>query len=592
MWSRWSQALMSTLLMACSPVALSATSPADPAKIIHMAFEAPDEGFDLGHVTNAYSVWIGEAIFEPLLTYDYMARPAKLVPLTAEAMPEISDAGKTYTFHIKKGIYFAPDAVFKGTPHELTAADYIYSFKRLIDPANRSQAANFLEGKIVGLDELGTKAKKSGHFDYDAPLQGLQALDRYTLRIQLNKPDYNFLYAIAYAGLGAVAREVIEPYGAKTAQHPVGTGPYMLEQYVPNSKIVLTANPDYRGYTWNFQSSGDAWDEQMVRDMKGKKMPQVGRIEVSIIEEEQSRWLAFEGKQLDLDKLPQSAAPKVLDGDKLNAKYAGQNIRLNSLIVPEVIYTNFNMRDPIIGGYNIEKIALRRAVALAYSDKDEIIQARRGLAVKAEMMVPVGVIGHVEHYRSSISYDMALANQLLDRFGYKRGANGFRSMPDGKPLVLKIANQPDATSKIYTEIWKRGLDQIGVHAEFSISSFADNHKAAIECKLMMWDSSWQADFPDGENFLKLLTTASIGQGNHGCYQSTRYDALYAQALALPSGAERNKLYLEMNQLLEADTAVATHTSRIRSWLVRPWVKGFKRHPIMNSDWQYLDVEKH
>lgn len=590
MWSCVAQSLIAALL--CTGITQAATSPADPNKVIRAAFVTADEGFDLARTTNANSIWVGEAVFEPLLTYDYVARPAKLVPLTAETMPVVSDGGTTYIFHLKKGIYFAPDAAFKGRRHELTAHDYIYTFKRLLDPAIRSPAANFLAGKIVGLDELAAKAKKTGRFDYDAPLAGLQALDRYTLRIGLNQPDYNFLYTIAYNGLGAVAREVIEAYGMQSGRHPVGTGPYMLQQYVPHSKIILVANPDYRGYTWDFQSSGDAWDDQMVRDMKGKKMPQIGRVEISIIEEEQSRWLAFEGKQLDLDQLPQTAAPQVLDGAEIKSQYASQNIRLNRIVMPEVIYTLFNMKDPVTGGYSKEKIALRRAISMAYSIKDEIVQARRGQAVKAEMMVPVGVVGNDDNYRSSIGYDIDLANKLLDYFGYKHGADGFRMMPDGKPLLLKIAHQPDSTSKIYSEIWKRGLDKIGIRAEFPVNSFADNHKAAMECRLMMWGGAWGADFPDGENFLKLLYGPNAGQGNHGCYQSAAYDRLYEQALTLPSGTERNNLYLQMNRLIEADSALVIQTSRVRNWLVRPWVKGFKRHPILNADWQYLDVEKH
>lgn len=576
-------------LPACVSLAAAA---ADPSKLLRVAFEAADDGFDLAHTTNAYSIWVGEAIFEPLLTYDYLTRPAKLVPLVAEAMPEIADGGRIYTFRLKKGIYFAADPAFKGKRHELTAQDYIYTFKRLLDPANRSPAANFLAGKVIGLDELAAKTKKSGHFDYDAPVAGLQALDNYTLRIQLNKPDYNFLYAIAYFGLGAVAREVIETYGMQSGQHPVGTGPYTLQQYVPRSKIVLAANPDYRGYVWDFQSSGDAWDEQIVRDMKGKKMPQVGRVEVSIIEEEQSRWLAFQGQQLDFDKLPQLAAPTVMDGDKLKPEYATQKLRLNRVVDPEIIYTLFNMKDPVTGGYGKEKIALRRAIAMAYSLQDDIKQARMGQAVKAEMMVPVGVVGHDDDYHSSIRYDIGLANKLLDHFGYKRGVDGWRSMPDGRPLTLRIADQPDTVHKIYSEIWKRGLDQIGVRTEFATSNFADNLKAATECKLMMWDGSWLADFPDGENFLQLLYGPNVGRGNYSCYQSAVYDAMYLQAIALPPGPERNQMYLKLNRQIEADTPFVTHSSRVRSWLLRPWVKGFKRHPILQSDWPYLDVEKH
>ncbi|HEX2531009.1 MAG TPA: heme-binding protein, partial [Burkholderiaceae bacterium] len=104
-----------------------AASPADPSKVVRMAFSASDDGFDMVRTVNYYSGWVSEAIYETLLTYDYLARPAKLVPKTAEAMPDVADGGKTYTFRIKKGIHFAPDPVFKGIRRELTAHDYAYT---------------------------------------------------------------------------------------------------------------------------------------------------------------------------------------------------------------------------------------------------------------------------------------------------------------------------------------------------------------------------------------------------------------------------------------------------------------------------------
>jgi len=570
----------------------ASNNPADPSKVVRVALEAPDDGFDLVRTYNAYSNWIAEAIFERLLTYDYLARPAKLVPQAAEAMPEVSDGGKTYVFHIRKGIYFAPDPAFKGVRRELTAQDYAYSFKRFLDPKNRSPSANVLEGKISGMDEAVAKAKKSGRFDYDAPVAGLQTPDRYTLKITLTAPDYNFLYIMGFNALGAQAREVIDAYGEQSGAHPVGTGAYMLEQYVPRSKIVLVANPEYRGYTWDFKSTGSAWDEQLAHDMKGKKMPQVGRVEVSIIEEEQSRWLAFQGKQIDFDFLPQAAAPTVLDGTELKPSFKAEGIRMNTVIEPGLAYVIMNFRDPLLGGDSLEKNALRRAIAMSYNVQDEISQVRMGLAVKAEMAIPEGVVGHDPNYRSSIAYDPALANKLLDHFGYKRGADGYRTLPDGGPLVIKMATEASAKNVVFSEIWKRGLDKIGIRVDFKVSNYADNLRAATECKLMMWNGSWSADYPEGDNFMQLLYGPNAGQGNNGCYSSPAFDALYVKAKVLPPGPERNQLYIAMSRQMEADTAWVITVSRSRNWLIRPWIKGFKRHPILQADWQYLDVEKH
>lgn len=570
----------------------AAIEPTNINKTIRQAFDAADDGFDMAKTQNHYSGWVSEAIFEPLLSYDYLARPVKLIPKTVESMPEVSNDGKVFVFKIKPDIYFAPDQVFKDKKRELTAQDYIYTFKRILDPANRSPHASFIDGKIVGMDELQAKAKKTGKFDYAIPVAGLQALDKYTLRIELKATDYNFLYVLAYGAFGAVAREVIDTYGEQSGLHPVGTGPYMIEKYAPRHKIMLTSNPQYRGYIWDFQSSGTPRDAQIIQQMKGKKMPQVNKIEINIIEEEQSRWLAFQDKQLDIDKLPQIAAPTALDGVTLGPELRNQGITMDRVADAGTTFSLFNMRDPIVGGYSIEKIALRRAIAMSYSNADEIAQMRLGQAIKAESMIPPGVVGYDAKYRSSLGYDIDLANKLLDRYGYKRGADGYRTLPDGQALLVRKTMEGAALYKIQAEIFKRGLDKIGLRVEFIVGNFADNMKAASTCKLAMWSSAWNADFPDGENFLQLLYGPKAGQGNHACYESAAYDALYRQAVALPIGEERNKIYRQMSRQMEADTPWIMHSIRIRSWLARPWVIGFKKHPILHSDWAYIDVEKH
>ncbi|HYD78753.1 MAG TPA: ABC transporter substrate-binding protein [Paucimonas sp.] len=587
MWNKIKRSLIGVLLLASTAYA---ATPADPAKVLHAVFEADGDGFDPVRSINYYSGFIIETVFEPLLGYDYLARPVKLVPKTAEALPEVSDGGKTYVFRLKKGIYFSPDPVFKGKRRELTAADYVYSFKRVLDPRNRSQIASFLEGKIVGLDALAAQAKKTGRFDYDAPVVGLQAVDRYTLKIQLTKPDYNFQYVVAYGGLGAVAREVVEAHDGEIRPHPVGTGPYMLQQYVPHSKIVLVANPEYRGFTWDFQAA-EPGDEKLVNEMRGKKMPQIGRVEISIIEEEQARWLAFQDKQLDIDFLPQLAAPKVMDGSRLKPEFEQQGIRLSRLVQAGVVFTLLNFNDPVLGGFTKEKIALRRAIIMSYDTDEEISLIRNGQAIKAQMIFPPSVAGHDPNYRSLNQYNPELANKLLDKFGYKRGADGYRTMPDGKPLTVKIHREPARVYQERAELWKRGLDRIGIRSDHPVSNFADNQKAAIECRLMMWGSGWNADFPDGENFLQLLYGPNSGQGNQSCYRSPAFDAMYDQAMQLPPGPERNRLYARMNRQMEVDGAWSVNVWRIRNYVAQPWVKGFKKHPILHAEWQYLDLEK-
>ncbi len=578
------------MLLAMSPLG-AIPAAADPGKVLHIYFPAAEDGFDPAAFASLYSNIVSEAIFERLLTYDYLARPAKVVPMVAEALPEVSADGRTYTFRLKKGIHFTPDPAFNGRKRELVASDYIYSFKRFMDPQLRSPWQFMLEGKIVGLDELAAEAQKTGRFDYDKPIEGLTAIDAHTLRIRLKAPDHNFNYIMAHTPFGALAREVVEAYGKELIAHPVGTGAYILKEWKRRNRIVLEANPGYRGFIWSFKPSTEAGDNEIIRAMQGKQMPQIGRVEISIIEEPQSVWLAFKAGQLDIVNVPQQFIREALVNGELAEPLRRENIRLYRATDPEITYTFFNFKDPVVGGFTKEKIALRRAIAMAYDVDEEIRVIRQGQAIKAQSVIPPGVVGHDPAYRSSIAYDPALANKLLDRFGYRKAADGWRTLPDGSPLLLHLQGDSSGAARQFDELWKKSLDAVGIHIEFPKSNFADNLKAAKSCKVQMMGSAWTADYPDGDNFMQNLYGPNSGQSNNGCYVSAAFDKLYAQAQKLPDSAERNHLFGQMNRQMEADTAWALHVTRRRTQLVRPWIIGYKKHPILHAEWMYMDIER-
>ncbi len=239
----------------CSTVLLSAvsshaaTAQADASKVLRVVFPVAETGFDPQAWVDAYSDYINTAIFDPLYRYDYLARPYKIIPNTAAALPEISPDGLTWTIRIKPGIFFAADPAFKGKKRELVAADYVYSWKRIVDPKVRSANLQVFDQIFVGADAVVARAKETGKFDYDVPIEGLQALDRYTLRVKLTHPAYSLLSDLTTTPTAAVAREVIDAYGDAstwTMANPVGTGPYRLKDWRRGQKVVLEANPDYR----------------------------------------------------------------------------------------------------------------------------------------------------------------------------------------------------------------------------------------------------------------------------------------------------------------------------------------------------------
>ncbi len=575
---------------------IAAPAQADNGKILRVTFQASETGFDPVRISDYYSGTVIEAIFDPLLTYDYLARPAKLVPNVAASMPSISKDGRTYTLQVKPGIFFSDDTAFKGARRELTAADYAYSFKRFMDPANRSPYAFLFEGKIAGLDDLVAQAKKTGRFDYDARIAGFELPDRFTLRIRLNQTDFNFSHVLAFPLAGAVAREAIETYGNETNSHPVGTGPFRLKSYVRSSKITLEANPGYRDRTWDFAAGDNPADTAIVAQMKGKRLPAIGGVEISIMEETQSRWLAFLGRQTDIEYQLSELAGIFMGADgKLKPDFAKRGFSLDRSVDPEITYTYFNMQESIggkpnpVGGFSREKIALRRAVAMAYKLEDQIRIIRNGQAIRAQYPIPPGVAGHDPAYRRGIPHDPRVANALLDRFGYRKASDGYRSLPDGKPLVLRYSSPPTEVARQFDELIKRSLDSIGVRVEFHKDRFPELIKLENECRLMMRGAAWIADYPDGDNFMQLLYGPNSKQSNNACYQSREYDKRYERSRTLPDGPERNRLYREMTRIMETDTVWMLADSRYRNVLLQPHVMGYRKHPVLHAEWLYIDL---
>ena len=586
----WSAIVFNLGVCAAPP----AGATADPGKVLHAVFVAAETGFDPAVTRDLYSGQVIQVIFETLYTYDYLARPAKVVPQTAEALPEISNGGKTYTIRLKKGIYFYPDPAFGGKRRELTMADYVYSYQRLFDPKLASPHSWLFEGKVIGLDEVAAKAKQAGRFDYDAVIAGFELIDRYTLRIHLKQPDFNLSMILAHEPTSAVAREVVEKYrdamGVIPA-NPVGTGPYHLVDWVRGSRIVLDASPHYRGLTWDFSPGSDPEDQGIVAAMKGKRMPQIGRVDIRIMLEDQSRWLAFIGKQTDLLELQGPLAPKAIYNGKIKPELTAQGIYLSRIIDPEISYNYWNMQDPLIGGLSKEKIALRRAIAMAYNAQEEVAIVWNGEAVPLEFPVPPGIVGHDPKYRSSVRHDPKFANALLDKFGYKKGPDGYRSLPDGKPLTIKYSARNDSNGQHQSEIWKKTYESISIRMEGSLKPFPDLLKAEKQCELMSRNSPWIADYPDGDNFMQLFYGPNTHQNNNGCSKIPQYDQRYAASQKLPDGPDRDRLYHEMARILEVYAPLRVGYARYRNMVAHAKVVGFKKHPILHAEWLYIDINK-
>ncbi|RZU01044.1 ABC transporter substrate-binding protein [Rivibacter subsaxonicus] len=593
------RALLGGALLSASLVASAAQPVAgtEPPRTLRYAFPKAETGFDPAQISDIYSRIVTAHIFETPLAYDHLARPYKLRPSTAREMPEISEDFRSFTFRLRPGIYFADDPAFKGQRRELVAQDYVYSIKRIYDPKLKSPAQSSLEDEgIIGLRELREAALKGGKpFDYDREVEGIRALDRYTLQVRLRESRPRHL--ITWAGrdlYGAVAREVVEAYGEQIMEHPVGTGPFMLKEWRRSSRMVLERNPGFRDEVYDAEpNADDAEGQALLARLRGRRLPMVDRVEVSVIEEAQPRWLAFLNEEQDLlERLPEEFAGQAIPGGKLAPNLRKRGVQQLSVLGSDITLTVFNMDDPLVGGYTPERVALRRAMVLGNDQQREIRLARRDQAIPAQAINTPGTSGFRAELRTESSeYSPARAKALLDLYGYvDRDGDGWRELPDGKPLLLMLNTQSDQQSRQLDELWKKNMDALGLRATLKTAQWPENLKAARAGNFMIWRVGSSAAGPDGQSALERAYGPSVGKGNLARIRLPAFDAIYERLKLMPDGPERQAGFDEANKLLVAYAPYRFGVHRIYTDLAFPWLVGYRRPPVWLDWWQYVDID--
>jgi ABC-type transport system substrate-binding protein len=577
------------------PRRIGASEPA--RKVLRYAFPLAETGFDPAQVIDIYSRAVIAAIFDAPLALDYLARPARLKLNTAASMPRYSDGNRKLTLQLQAGIFFQDDPAFGGRPRELTAADQVYSIKRYFDPRWKSPTLYDLQNtQMLGLDDLRRDAIASGRFDYERDVPGLRVLDRYTLEFRFATPQPRFINDLVFSStFGGVAREVVETYGDTLMAHPVGTGPFRLAQWRRSSLIVLERNPSFREERYNESSAGndDPTVARSAERLKGRRLPMVDAIEISVIEEAQPRWLAFLNGEHDLLLgVPTEFSPLALPAGRLAPHLARRGINLSRSPAADVVFTYFNMEHPVLGGHAPEKVALRRALCLAFDADEDLRLVRRGQGVKAQSPVPPIVYGFEPDLCSEASqFSRARALALLDMYGYTdRDGDGYRELPDGSLLEIEYANLPDSTSRQLTELWKKHADAIGIRLRVRTASVGEQLKAARAGRLAMWSLSITGGTTDGDIFLAMGYGPNKGQLNLARFDLPAYNELYARQRALADGAERLALFGQAKRLLTAYAPYKLHLHRIASDLSQPWLMGYHRHPFGGAFWKYVDID--
>jgi len=588
-------------LLAAVAVCLSLVATAqaaEPVKTLRYAFRIAETGFDPVRLSDIYSRTLTAHIFESPYTYDPLARPTKIVPLTAAADPDISADFKTFTIRLKPGTYFADDPAFKGKKRELTAADYVYSIKRYADPANNAQGwVSYEDAGIVGLAELRQQVIKSRKpFPYDTEVEGLKALDRYTLQVKTRDARPRLVESILAGNdlYGAVAREVVELYGDKIMEHPVGTGPFVLKEWRRSSQMVFERNPTYRERHYEASPTpGDKEAEAIYANFKNKRIPIIDRVVVDIIVENQPRWLAFLNNEHDfIERVPEEFITQAAPGGHIAPNLAKRGMQAIFTLSPDMTLTCFNMEDPVVGGMAPEKIALRRAISLAYDTRREIQLVRRGQAVPAQAPIVPHTSGFDPEFKSEMGdFDPARAKALLDMYGYvDKDGDGWRDMPDGSPLVITRNTEPNSLSRAIDELWDKSLRAVGIRLQLKIQQWPENLKAAQSGRYQMWPVGSLASQPDGQGALQRYYGPGSGTQNLPRFKDARFDSIYDRMQALPDGPERDALFKEAKRIAVTYMPYKVHVHRIVTDMEQPWMSGFRRPLFWQDFWQFVDID--
>ncbi len=527
---------------------------------------------DPTNTRDIYSAMVVSQICEQLYVYHYLKRPYQLIPLLAESMPDISDDGKTYTIRIKQGVRFQDDPCFPdGKGRELKASDFVYAFKRLANARYASQNWSIFDDRIVGLNdfrEYSKGFKKEWDVDYSRPVEGVQALDDYTLQLKLTRPWPQILeLALNDYCTSPVPFEAVGYYGVDIVSHPVGTGPYRLKTWQRSSYIELEKNSNWRGEL--YPSEGEPEDEEngLLADA-GKPVPFADRIIFRIIEEDQPNWLLFMRGKLDVMYIPKDHFDKVMMPDKkqLSSFMQDRQIRLTIFNDPSTFWVGFNMKDPVLG----PNLPLRKAISRAIDRQKYIDILFNGRVQVAHGLVSPGLN----------SYDPNIADYGYSRFDLNEARALLKQAEAiyGKPIPKLTLAMPgtDTLPKQMGQLLQRMLEQAGIQIQVDYMDFPTYMERQNKGQCQMFISGVSASCPDAMDFLEMFASKYFAPGsNKFFYSNPEFDALYEQVAVMQDSPERLALYRKLEHIILEDYPAAFMTHRITFYLEHDWYKNYK-----------------
>ena len=543
-------------------------------------------------------------IFEGLYGYHYLKRPLKVIPQLAAAMPDVSADGLTWRIKIRKGVKYSRSACFgasrDGTfpTRTVRAADFVFAFKRIADfhvPSNLSWA--FLDGRIVGLNDYRKRTRGYKLDDlsrYDLPVAGLRAVDETTLQLRLTRPFPRLTDILAMHLYAPIPPEAVRYCLAKTRRitftHPmlVGTGPYVLDEFNPKSRIVFVRNGEFRADYYPSEGSPLDREAGMLADA-GKRVPFIDRIKWDYVSEHSRAWKAFLAGQVDILGISRDVFKQVIGRDmKLTEAYADRGLVLVRSNYPAVYWVCFNMTDPVVG----KSKSLRQAMCLSFDVEAYVKTQFNGRARRAVNCVHSGFVGHAEAGPGPYArLDVDLARKKLVAARKELVAAG-AIKPGGKipTLTLELGARDELMAERARFMIKQ-FAAIGLEVEVVLNDWPALQRKVNQRKAQMFTMGWHADYADAENFLQLYTTASIKTGvNTTGYSNPAFDKLFARLEVMPDSPQRREILARLIRMISEDCPILLLTEPRSYVLHHKWVRNYKPHPMAYGTEKYRRID--
>ena len=556
-------------------------------KVLRLSLSDSIKTLDPSNAYDSISLTILPLVLESLYQYSYLERPVRLEPLLAVAMPTLSPDKKKYTIKIKKGVYYQDDKAFPNSKgRELEAKDFVYQWKRLLHPQLHSNGSWIFEDKVVGYNELKKNlAKAKGPEEIEKllmePMEGFKVLDKYTIEINLLRPYPQLVYVLAMGFCVPAAKEVIDTYGhLNLNQRMVGTGPFILKEFVQGSRIILEKSPSFRGEKYPTKAGGEARDLGLL-EPAGKPLPFLDQIDFRIIKEDSPRWLLLNQGNLDIGGIPKDNFDIAITANKeLSPELEAKGMQVRIFNRPVIFYLNFNMKDQLLGN----NVNLRKALMHAI-DRDYFINTfLNGRASKKLGVVPPGIHGYIPRDKPEGDYDLEKAKEYLEKAGYPGGK--------GLPTINYDLRGANTTSRQRGEYFKRALSKIGVNLKVISNTFPAYLEKERTGNLQFFMGGWGADYPDAENFLQLLYSANVSPGpNASNWKNKEFDDLYIKISLMSPSKKRLELIKRAEEIIFKEEAVWSMLFNPKSYnIYHAWVKNYYPNDLLQNSTKYLDVD--